>query len=470
MPEKSIGELSRAWRDQYEKGRVAFEKSNMDYAITIFTQILEKEPAFFECRQALRASQFKRAGTGGSGFFKKMLGSANPRLMQAQMHLRNNPQEALSDVEQVLNTDPNNLAAHKILADAAIAADFPKTAILSLEIVYKQAPRDRDVAYKLATTLVKSGQAARGEAIMSELVRQYPEDMEMFQALKDLSANRTLKEAGYEKLEGGQGSYRDVLKDEKQSVSLEQEHREHKSEDVNRKLIGEYEAKLIQEPTNFRLIRSIAELYAKINEFDRSLEYYQRLTSTEAADPSLERAMTDLKVRKLDHVMAQLDPNTADYAAQAAQLKKEKQAFVLADARARAERYPNDLQLRFELGQLYLQAGRIGEAIQEFQKAQNNPHRRIASLFHLGQCFFQRGMNDLAVRTFQNALKEKVGFDDERKELIYALGCAFDKMGKKEEAMEQFKLIYEVDIGYRDVGTRVDAYYSGGDASAQGSP
>ena len=180
MPEKSIGELSRAWRDQYEKGRVAFEKSNMDYAITIFTQILEKEPGFFECRQALRASQFKRAGTGGSGFFKKMLGSANPRLMQAQMHLRNNPQEALSDVEQVLNTDPNNLAAHKILADAAIAADFPKTAILSLEIVYKQTPRERDVAYKLATTLVKSGQAARGEAIMSELVRQYPEDMEMF--------------------------------------------------------------------------------------------------------------------------------------------------------------------------------------------------------------------------------------------------------------------------------------------------
>ena len=35
-------------------------------------------------------------------------------------------------------------------------------------------------------------------------------------------------------------------------------------------------------------------------------------------------------------------------------------------------------------------------------------------------------------------------------------------MGKKEEAIEQFKLIYETDIGYKDVAAKVDAYYSGG--------
>jgi hypothetical protein len=33
-------------------------------------------------------------------------------------------------------------------------------------------------------------------------------------------------------------------------------------------------------------------------------------------------------------------------------------------------------------------------------------------------------------------------------------------MGKKEEAIEQFKLIYEMDIGYKDVATKVDSYYA----------
>ena len=125
-----------------------------------------------------------------------------------------------------------------------------------------------------------------------------------------------------------------------------------------------------------------------------------------------------------------------------------------------APRYPTDLAIRFELGELFFKAGKITEAIQEFQKAQNNPARRIQAMSFLGQCFAQRGMNDLAARKFQDAIKEKPGFDDEKKELIYQLGCVLEKMGKKEEAIEQFKPIYEEDIGYKDVAAKVDAYYS----------
>ena len=72
-------------------------------------------------------------------------------------------------------------------------------------------------------------------------------------------------------------------------------------------------------------------------------------------------------------------------------------------------------------------------------------------------------LGDIAVaeRKLQDALKEKLTFDDEKKDLIYALGCVLEKMGKAEEAIEQFKQIYEVDIGYKDVSAKVDAYYAG---------
>jgi hypothetical protein len=45
--------------------------------------------------------------------------------------------------------------------------------------------------------------------------------------------------------------------------------------------------------------------------------------------------------------------------------------------------------------------------------------------------------------------------------LIYNLGTVLEAMEKKEEAIEQFKQIYEADIGYRDVAAKVDAYYAG---------
>ena len=43
---------------------------------------------------------------------------------------------------------------------------------------------------------------------------------------------------------------------------------------------------------------------------------------------------------------------------------------------------------------------------------------------------------------------------------LLQLGLMLEHMGKNEDAIEQFKQIYEVDIGYRDVAAKVDAYYS----------
>src|SRR6185295_17482035 len=156
----------------------------------------------------------------------------------------------------------------------------------------------------------------------------------------------------------------------------------------------------------------------------------------------------------------QLDSQAPDYEAQVTRLREERDQFQLVDCKRRVDKYPTDLETRYELGQLYFQAGKISEAIQEFQRAQNNQHRRISAMNYLGQCFGRRNMNDLAVRAFQNALKEKPVMDDEKKDLTYNLACVYEKMNKPEDAMAQFLLIYEVDAGYRDVGPKVEAYYA----------
>ena len=150
-----------------------------------------------------------------------------------------------------------------------------------------------------------------------------------------------------------------------------------------------------------------------------------------------------------------------DHAERSAQLQAEKLAFQVAECQKRVVNYPTDMAIRYEMGVLYFQTGKIGEAIQEFQKAQGNPHKRLAAMNYLAQCFARRKMFDLAAKTLQNAIKEKIVFDDEKKELIYHLGCVFESMSKKEDAIEQFKLIYETDIGYKDVAAKVDAYYAG---------
>ena len=111
MPEKEVSEVPFAQQDLYEKGVAALKKNNFDYAVTLFMTVLRSEPGFYQAREALRATQHKRA-TGKTSFFKKFVGSASS-LTRGQMALRSNPIEALQVAEEVLNEDPGNVAAHE---------------------------------------------------------------------------------------------------------------------------------------------------------------------------------------------------------------------------------------------------------------------------------------------------------------------------------------------------------------------
>jgi tetratricopeptide (TPR) repeat protein len=463
MAEKTVSEITRDVRLLFQKGNDALIRDNFDYAVDLFNQVLQKEPALFDARKALRAAQNKKSG--GGGFFKKAWGTASssPLVAKGQFALRNDPAEALQIAEQILNNDPANSGAHKIVIEAATALELPRTAVLSLEILHRNSPKDKDLVIRFAEALAEIGETSRAERVLVEFARNAPRDGDILQALKNVSARHTLNEGGYEALASGEGSYRDILKNEKEAAALEQENRVHKSEDVAKNLVEETEARLKAEPGNVKLMRSLAELYTQKNQFDRALAYYDQIKATDsgAADSTLDRAIAEVKVKQFEAELSGLDQTSPEYAEKAAALQAEKLNFQMADCKRRVEKFPTDLALRYEMGVLYFQAGKIGEAIQELQKAQQNPHKRIAAMNYLAQCFAKRKMFDLGAKTLQNAIKEKLVFDDEKKDLIYNLGCIFESMEKKEEAVEQFKQIYEVDIGYKDVAAKVDAYYAG---------
>jgi len=468
MPEKSLNDLPRELRMLFTKGSDALSRDNFDYANELFTQILTREPAVFDVRRSLRTSQLKKAG-GRGGLFKKMLSNASssPLIAKAQLALRKDPVEALQVAEQILNSDPHNSPAHRIVVEAAKAMEMPRTAVMSLEVLVANSPKDRAIAIDFANSLADTGEVVRGEKILAELSASYPGDTELSQALKNLSARRTMQKGGYDKFEEGKSSYRDILKDKDEAVSLEQQNRQVKSEDVAARLITEYEERLPKEPNNLKLLRSLAELYTEKKQFDKALSYYDRIKNSEGgSDPSLDKGIAETIKRKFDHDKAQLDPAAPDYAQLAAKLQADKDTFELSECQKRAEKFPTDLQIRFELGQLYFQAGKIMEAIQEFQKAQANPNRKVKALSYLGQCYAKRNMNELAVRTMENALKEKPVWDEEKKELAYNLGTVFEKMSKRYEAKRQFEEIFAVDSGYRDVAKKMDEYY-GGESSGQ---
>jgi tetratricopeptide (TPR) repeat protein len=138
--------------------------------------------------------------------------------------------------------------------------------------------------------------------------------------------------------------------------------------------------------------------------------------------------------------------------------------LLQAEARVRAQ--PNEGEFRYDLGEALYKIGQYRRATEELQQSLKQPSVRYQALNLMGQAFLKRGMLDFAIKQLSLAEGELLAMDELKKEIVYNLGLAYEVSKQPEKALEQWKKIYEVDMGYRDVAARVEASYGGGEEAA----
>ena len=453
MPEKDHNVVGMEVRQLWERGYEQLEKKQWDYAMELLCMAMEKDPAFFECRMALRAAQVKKYENASS--LSKMAGTAASahNMAQAKVALaRKNYFGALSHAEKVLCADPESSVAHRVIVDACRALDLPQTMISSLQMLKKVNPENKDLTKELATALEMLGDWDQAEQVMWKLAEVNPDDPVLQQAYKDTAAKATIFRGQYEKMMAEPGAGEENWDDDPKSDTLT-------ADEALDEKIYHMEDRLQEEPDNYKLGVDIAKLYVQRRDFERAFEYYDWvLESNQVSDSAIDRAVADAYQAQYDHDIEAFPEGSPERVG----LVRERDEFMLENCRERADRYPTMLEFRFELGERLLRMDQVNEAIQAFQKAQNSPKHKLDSLNYLGQCFMKRGMHDMAVSQFEKALEEKAIMDQQRKELIYNLACVYEELGRREEAAKYFKEIYEVDISFRDVADKVESGYSSG--------
>jgi len=458
MSEKTIEQVNRTARDQYQRALAALERNNLDYAIEMFGQTLAMEPNFTQARKFLRAAQMKRAETQGG--LKRAMAAARmqPLLLKARATLSKNPIEAMGIVEQALTEDPRNGQALQLLAEAAEKANFPETTVQTLEHYAKLHTRDLKAMHWLARTYGKMERYDLAREVYERCLQIDPNDFEAQKGLKDATAHGAMQGGGWDEAT----SYRDVLKSESESKELEQQSKVVRAEDMIANLIRENEAKLAQDPENPVYRRELGKLYGQKGDFDKAIKYLEELFNAEAgADPTLEREITEIKSKRVETRIAEAkrrlaaNPGNANLAAEVQQLEQEHDLLSLKDAERLVARYPNDLLYRYDLAVLYMKVGDVQKAIEQFQRAVVQPQRRVASLNFLGQCFQQLGVHDLAVDQYLKAIEELPMMDGVKKEVTYNLASAYEALGEADKAVAEYKKIAAVDFGYRDVRQKI---------------
>ena len=467
MAVKTEQDLDAPARAQWLKAVAAMELRNFDYAISLLRAVLAREPAFLTGRELLRRAEITRASARKKSFLN--LSTASINLMKAQRELKRDPARAVELIEAVLEDEPLNRQANLLLKEAAVAAGWPEIGVMALQTLIDDKPRDAKVLHELGRLYRALGDSEREVEVYTRLTEIEPLDSEALRLAKDASARASMKSGGWAQA----GSYRDLIKDKQAAVALEQQNRMQPAGESLDQQIRETYHRHQAEPQNVDLVRRLALLHEQKDDLDGAVAWFEYAAQlTGGSDPSLARTIGDLLTKISDRAIATMEEfvathsqDHAEYAARVTELAAARQRraeAMLETARARVIGNPADLQLRFELGQRLLEAGRQREALPELQRARQNPNVRLKAMHLLGRCYRELGMLDLAAKQLEEAAKEILPMDTLKKELVYELGLVFEEMGDVARSVECMKQIYEADYGYRDVATRVESSYSRG--------
>jgi len=463
LQEESINQLDPRLRKQIEGARKNLTK-NPSIVITVCTNILERHPGCLEVRKLLRQAQ-KRAKSGKTSGMGKLFGKVTsaPFAQKAKKGLDNDPVAVMVQAEKSITENPDLPLGYRILGQAAERLKLFDTAVFAYEgLVEVDGAEEHQIM--LGNALIEAKRPKEAIVLGDKILMKNAANEAAQELVRRASVAESMDRGRWEE----DSDFREKLADEDKAIELEQSKRVVNNEETVEKLAQKNLELLKKEPDNLTLYREIINSYRTIGRFDKALEHCinARKTPAGASDPTLDRLEIDLnlaiKRQEVENVEQQLenDPENEQLQAQLAEIKSQEHAFKLENAKRIVEKYPNDYGARYELGNLLFEEGKYDQAMGEFQKATRNPKVRVKAIMMLGRSMAAKGIFDMAIAQFEEAKKEIPIMDDTKKEVIYELAHAHEENGNLEKAIEEYKIIYSNDIGYRDVAEKINNFYA----------
>ncbi|HEX5138945.1 MAG TPA: tetratricopeptide repeat protein, partial [Planctomycetota bacterium] len=361
---------------------------------------------------------------------------------------KGNPEGYMMACEKFLTKDPKNRGVNLALGDAAAAAGHVQAAIFAYETAAEHHAADTGVLKKLGNLLWKAGEIRKAHEVFDRAVKLDPHDQDAVKARKNLAAEASLKETGFETAR----SSRDLVKDKGALGKIEQDARLHRTDEDLESTKRDVEERLAKGETP-ELLLELAQALKKLKQWDEALAAADRAIAKEPQNLQFRFAKGDLEIERLEEGRLDLlrDGKKEEAKRTAQELLKVRTVHL----RERVKAYPTDLNLRFKLGDLLFDQGQVDAAITEFQQTVRDPKFRSESHLRLGRSFKVKGQHDLALRQLEQAMDGQSGMSERVKEILYERGDTLERMGRPADAKVEFGRIYEFDIGFRDVGERL---------------
>lgn len=439
-----------------ERAESEVKRRNFDGAIALYAEILRLDPDAGDARRGIRRAALKKHEKSYPSVLLRVVTNAVPAIGIRVASLFKSHQAVANLAEQALRNDPRNLAYNLRLGHALLRLGHKKSAEAAFQMVTEIDEKDVESLKILGQLYYDSKRHDEALKCYERALKINPRDQEAGKMRKNLAAEGAIQTGGFPTAK----SARDLAKNQTELSAAEREQRIVKTAADLESLISELEAAVEKNPANLEATLRLAKAHAQRHGFDQAVDLLVAAMKRFPDDAQVSELLGEVRLARLERRLEDARQK-AEPPERIAALERELLGLQSDEARRRVAAHPTDLAARHRLGRFLLQGGETDAAIEQLQQAVKDPRHRVSALHLLGQAFARKGILDLAAKEFLEAAESLHGMGEQKKQILYDLGLVHERQGQTDKALDVYKRIFENDIGFRDVGRKIDGLRAG---------
>lgn len=446
----------------FDYGDTAADSKNYDYAVECYIGGLRHNPDNMARHEELHDIAKRRSVNGGKPIKAKPVG---PSLVDKMLRAEKNWACDWNNVEHIVAMIEAAVEADQREGEEANLGEVAYWAA-GLALQYNASPNikpNRRAYLRIADAMEKI-EAYDLALDAARRALQLKDEDSLRDRIKDFTALKYTKESAQGEGEGFRKNIKNA--DEQQRVQQQLDTTGSQTDSLIASMREQYE----ENPEDTDRLQKLVDALLRSEDLNNEKEAIKLLLQAHEQTGQYRYKVKagDVRLKQFNRVLRQLQEkaNAGDEQARAKLhdgLKK-RLAFELQEFGERAQNYPTDLKLKFELGKRQYQAGQFDDAIGNFQQATSEPKSRSAAHLYLGRCFVQKQWMDEAINTLEKGIELHAESDDRLgKELRYDLmsvrmdaARANKDLDLAKQAQELASELLQIDINYKDIREKMD--------------
>lgn len=451
--------LRRRLQECYEQGTklMTQEKYDFDYAHSFLVQCVLYDPANTVYLEAFlenlhRKYNHNKRGAmlnfGGKGPLKKAVAKEDWELV-------------LKLTPASLKSNPWDVMALRAAAEACAAFGYLQAELRYLKNALVPNPQDADVNRHCALSLARIGQFDQAISCWTRVDETKRGDEEAQRMISQLQIEKTV--VGRTRAEDARPSTRRRAQRQAEAESKRAAESPTDRREITLSLRQELERAVANNPTDIDSYFELAELHVAEQRLGDAAHVLTKAIAASGGNLKARERLEDIEILRKQEQIAIAEKRAAAHSDQEAQqlveqFQQDLNRYELEVFNARAERYPNDLEAKFQLGVRLRKAGNYREAIPILSEAVKLENRQAIGFVELGECLQRTKQYDKALDSYLRAVDLSPTTEDIelQKLALYRSGTLAAGLHNYDAAEEHLSALIAIDPAYKDTASRLD--------------